>query len=59
VRLQLITQRIINMYKQAAKRKMERNCLFLPVATGKCSESLLDSLWAQLKGYRKATEKCP
>jgi hypothetical protein len=41
VRLQLITQRIINMYKQAAERKMERNCLFLPMATGKYPERLL------------------
>ncbi len=33
--------------------------MFQPIAAGKCSERLLDSRLALLKGYRKAAGKCP
>jgi hypothetical protein len=45
-------------YRKKASEKRDGNCNFFGPDSRECSERLLESQWAMLKGYRKATRKC-
>jgi hypothetical protein len=46
---------LLNVNRNAA---LQRKGSLYATAAGKCSERLLDSLWALLKWYRKVAGKC-